>query len=201
MDDSTALIACASTDKFRPQLNGVYFDPTGFAVATDGHRIFGTKLCFVKEHEGKIAKLAPYKASQDVVPIVDAKFASWEKLLDIRFKFAIRLTIPHWISGLKAGKRAVCPIYFSYNDGNPMVSIVRPVDKDYFCLNAKYLLPVAGREMVVRWKDSTNVVLFTPDNKPFQEQTMFYAVMPMRNEGTNIDALMKREMSSVAAGE
>jgi DNA polymerase-3 subunit beta len=39
-----AAMLCASTEKTRYYLNGVYFDPRGFIVATDGHRLFCAKI-------------------------------------------------------------------------------------------------------------------------------------------------------------
>lgn len=35
-----AALICASTEQVRPYLNGVYVDPKGFLVSTDGHRLF-----------------------------------------------------------------------------------------------------------------------------------------------------------------
>lgn len=39
-----AALICASTEKVRYYLNGVYVDPKGFLVATDGHRLFCGKI-------------------------------------------------------------------------------------------------------------------------------------------------------------
>ena len=35
-----AALICASTDQHRPYINGVYIDPKGYVVSTDGHRLF-----------------------------------------------------------------------------------------------------------------------------------------------------------------
>lgn len=39
-----AALICASTEKVRYYLNGVYVDPEGFLVSTDGHRAFVGKI-------------------------------------------------------------------------------------------------------------------------------------------------------------
>lgn len=39
-----AALLCASTEKVRYYLNGVYVDPKGFLVSTDGHRLFCGKI-------------------------------------------------------------------------------------------------------------------------------------------------------------
>lgn len=39
-----AALICASTEKFRYYLQGVYVDPTGYLVATDGHRLLACKI-------------------------------------------------------------------------------------------------------------------------------------------------------------
>ena len=39
-----AALICASTEKVRYYLNGVYVDPTGYVVSTDGHRLFCGKI-------------------------------------------------------------------------------------------------------------------------------------------------------------
>jgi DNA polymerase-3 subunit beta len=39
-----AALLCASTEKVRYYLNGVYVDPKGFIVSTDGHRLFCGKI-------------------------------------------------------------------------------------------------------------------------------------------------------------
>lgn len=41
-----AALVCASTEKVRYYLNGVYVDPKGFLVSTDGHRLFCGKIDF-----------------------------------------------------------------------------------------------------------------------------------------------------------
>lgn len=38
------LLRVAATDDFRTYLNGIYFDPRGFAVVTDGHHLLAIKL-------------------------------------------------------------------------------------------------------------------------------------------------------------
>jgi len=40
-----AALLCASTEKLRYYLKGVYVDPAGLIAATDGHRLFVGKLC------------------------------------------------------------------------------------------------------------------------------------------------------------
>lgn len=39
-----AALICASTEQVRYYLNGVYVDPTGFLVSTDGHRLFCAQI-------------------------------------------------------------------------------------------------------------------------------------------------------------
>jgi len=39
-----AALICASTDQHRPYINGVYIDPKGYVVSTDGHRLFCAKI-------------------------------------------------------------------------------------------------------------------------------------------------------------
>lgn len=39
-----AALICASTEQARYYLNGVYVDPKGFLVSTDGHRLFCAKI-------------------------------------------------------------------------------------------------------------------------------------------------------------
>jgi DNA polymerase III sliding clamp (beta) subunit (PCNA family) len=39
-----AALICASTEKVRYYLNGVYVDPLGYVVSTDGHRLFCGKI-------------------------------------------------------------------------------------------------------------------------------------------------------------
>ena len=43
-----AALVCASTEKSRYYLNGVYLDPTGWIVATDGHRLFAARCPAVR---------------------------------------------------------------------------------------------------------------------------------------------------------
>lgn len=42
-DTLKAALACASTEQARYYINGVYVDPMGYIVATDGHRMFVAK--------------------------------------------------------------------------------------------------------------------------------------------------------------
>ena len=42
-DTLKAALACASTEQSRYYLNGVYVDPMGYIVSTDGHRMFIAK--------------------------------------------------------------------------------------------------------------------------------------------------------------
>jgi DNA polymerase-3 subunit beta len=39
-----AALICASNDKIRPHINGVYVDPRGYIVSTDGHRLFCARI-------------------------------------------------------------------------------------------------------------------------------------------------------------
>lgn len=43
-DRLRAALICASTEQIRYYLNGVYVDPKGYLVSTDGHRLFCGKL-------------------------------------------------------------------------------------------------------------------------------------------------------------
>lgn len=58
--------------KMRPALSGVYYDPRGYRVATDGHVILATKDGYDEKYAGKIVR-------KDGV-MVEAKFPNWYDL-------------------------------------------------------------------------------------------------------------------------
>ena len=96
-----AALVCASTEQARFYLNGVYVDPKGFLVSTDGHRLFCGKIDFDPGHapfEGWVIPsdaikraLTGYKA--DTIEItqtrvnvvsckpVDGSFPDWRRVV------------------------------------------------------------------------------------------------------------------------
>lgn len=95
-----AALVCASTEQVRYYLNGVYVDPKGFLVATDGHRLFCAKIDLegVAPFDGWIIPAAAIKRALtgnkaptiDLSPArlgdvayepIDAQYPDWRRVL------------------------------------------------------------------------------------------------------------------------
>jgi DNA polymerase III subunit beta len=95
-----AALVCASTEKVRYYLNGVYVDPKGFLVSTDGHRLFCGKfdLTDVPAFDGWIIPsdaikraltgyrvetitIAPDRVGAILCAPVDGNFPDWRRVV------------------------------------------------------------------------------------------------------------------------
>lgn len=63
-----AALICASTEQARYYLNGVYVDPKGYLVSTDGHRLFCGKIDLMTQGEGGGLSIAPDSFEGWIIP-------------------------------------------------------------------------------------------------------------------------------------
>lgn len=63
-----AALICASTEQARYYINGVYVDPKGYLVSTDGHRLFCGKIDLTTQGEGGGLSIAPDSFEGWIIP-------------------------------------------------------------------------------------------------------------------------------------
>jgi DNA polymerase-3 subunit beta len=99
-DTLRAALICASTDKHRYYLNGVYVDPLGYLVATDGHRMFVAKIDIsdaapftgwiipsdvlkraLTGYKNKTVDISPTQCGDIACQPVDGTFPDWRRVI------------------------------------------------------------------------------------------------------------------------
>lgn len=95
-----AALICASTEKVRYYLNGVYVDPKGFLVSTDGHRLFCGKIdladtpafdgwilpreaikCALTGYKADTITIAPDRVGDMSCRPIDGMFPDWRRVV------------------------------------------------------------------------------------------------------------------------
>lgn len=88
-----AALICVSTEKHRYYLNGIYIDPQGFLVSTDGHRMFVAKL---NDYDGETGFIIPTDAVKTVTKSKDKEIEVYADRLGHILFDAIDGTYPDW---------------------------------------------------------------------------------------------------------
>lgn len=95
-----AALVCASTEQARYYLNGVYVDPKGFLVSTDGHRLFCGKIDIsdappfdgwilprdaikraLAGHKADLIAISPAHVGDLACRSVDGSFPDWRRVV------------------------------------------------------------------------------------------------------------------------
>jgi len=162
-----AALICASTDKVRYYLNGVYVDPKGFLVSTDGHRAFIGKIDVrnVPEFDGWIIcrdvlkrALTGYKA--DTITIapdhvgnimcspVDGTFPDWRRIVPDELSGVTAQFNPAYIADMGKigdvlrGKREKSLFAHIHHNGEAAAGVTFPGIGDCFAVLMPFRLPL-----------------------------------------------------------
>jgi len=158
-----AALICASTEQARYYLNGVYVDPKGFLVSTDGHRLFCGKIdvADVAPFDGWIIPrdavkraLTGFKA--DLIGIspahvgdiacrsVDGSFPDWRRVVPTELSGATAQFNPAYVADMgKIGEilfgrgKPVLPAHIHHNGEGP-AGVTFPTCADAFAV----LMPI-----------------------------------------------------------
>ena len=95
-----AALVCASTEQARYYLNGVYVDPKGFLVSTDGHRAFVGKIDLTDApafdgwtiprdaikraltgHKADVIEISPTRVGDVACTAVDGIYPEWRRVV------------------------------------------------------------------------------------------------------------------------
>jgi DNA polymerase-3 subunit beta len=158
-----AALVCASTEQARYYLNGVYVDPKGFLVSTDGHRLFcgAIDVSDVPAFDGWILPYAAIKRAltgfkADLIGIspahvgdiacqsVDGTFPEWRRVVPTELSGETAQFNPAYVSDMgKIGEilfgrgKPVLPAHIHHNGEGP-AGVTFPTCDDAFAV----LMPI-----------------------------------------------------------
>jgi hypothetical protein len=182
------LVEHASKDETRYHLTGIYADISGHYVATDGHRLYATKLIPTQnEKKGEIYNAEAFKHDTFKILMEGAKYPNWQKLLpDSRPSFVLTLEVPKFLAQIKRFKEGEPPLSFSPSG---FITLGKANDARAIHLNPRYLAAYATGELVsLRFTDRRSPVIVTDYKDKDKELMMcdwFGVIMPINYENNS----------------
>lgn len=174
------LLAHVCADEVRTSLTGVYLDPAGIAVATDGLRLYMTRsVPCDPAFAGKIVDAAAYGVGA-YRAVTDVTFPDYRQALPRNYAVCVRYTVPKFVA--KLNKRSENAIYIDARDGlviqlNNAPEAMRPEGKVYpqvsraVCLDLALLAPYAGDTVFFGISDSHSPVAVVGDPRALVDLT------------------------------
>jgi DNA polymerase-3 subunit beta len=174
-----AALICASTEKVRYYLNGVYVDPTGYVVSTDGHRLFCGKIDVsdlpefkgwiipsdvikraLTGYKNKTITISPDRCGDISCQPIDGTYPAWRRVLPQGDLSGVAAQFnPAYIADLgKMGKllgaSGALPAHVHHNGESP-AGITFPNCPDAFAV----LMPIRSAHAAPdsAWKDATAI--------------------------------------------
>jgi hypothetical protein len=162
--ESNAAYSFASKNPEKKRLKSLYFDQTGFAVSTDGHRIFGAKKLFESSKVGAAYDLdGIYENGQ--FNKIEEQYPDWHQVVPKEdYSNQFNLKIPEWFKLFQNyEEKALMTIDFSNRMFPKLVNGCLLNDKS--CgINAALFSPFAGMDVKILIKDQNSAVAILPGN-------------------------------------
>lgn len=159
------LKATISKDETRLNLNGVYFDPkTQRAVSTNGFVMTYSNRMYNADFADKIVDFKN-------MTTINKEFLKYDAVIPTKFEHSEVTLISNNVN-IKQ-KRVEFKAYFVKGKG---FTIAKDFDGEFdFCLEPKYLKPLIGYQLEVKYNGPLQPVQFT-----LEEDDSYYIVMPMK---------------------
>lgn len=178
-DTLRAALICASTDKHRYYINGVYVDPKGYIVSTDGHRLFCAKIDVsdaapftgwiipsdvlkraLTGYKNKTVDIAPNRCGDIACQPVDGTYPDWRRVIPQGdLSGAVAQFNPAYVADLgKIGKllgaSGALPAHI-HHDGDAPAGVTFPNAPDAFAV----LMPIRSAHSAPdsAWRDASAV--------------------------------------------
>ena len=158
-----AALVCASTEQARYYLNGVYVDPTGFLVSTDGHRAFVSKIDIIDApsfdgwiiprdalkraltgYKADTIEISPTRVGDVATQPIDATYPDWRRVVPSELSGVVAQFNPAYIADmgkigdLLRGKRKGALAAHVHHNGEGPAGITFPEIDDAFAV----LMPI-----------------------------------------------------------
>lgn len=166
--EQTLICDFASKDTTRPHLNSIYFDESGLAVSTDGHRFFATTKMFNAEKAGKIYS-ADTLLNKNQYKEIEGEYPDLKPIFDTidldDYRASFQVEVPEWMLNFKNNKEKVL-FTIDYSDNlNP--KLVCGSHKDSFCfgIDGRYLAPFSGQKLNIHANNECSPLIITSSEK------------------------------------
>lgn len=192
----------------------VFLDPSaGFAVTTDGRRLFASREGFAKA-KGQVQKAASFKFEAYKLGVfaeagTGRREEYWQKVVPSSGTLdryaALDLQIPIWLNQLKARSKESATVYFYREAKQAGWSLVRANQTRQIAVNLRYFQPYAGQKvrlLIDFDKDVAPIAVIpqpaakeaeskrkSPKNEGLFNHPWFGLVMPMKLAPDDSDAI------------
>lgn len=194
------LVICATGDKSKPQLRALFYSQRyNRLVATDGIRLYGTKLLKMPETDkNEVFNLTSFAEKGELRKDPEIEGVGIDHILSNQdhMKYRVQFQVPDFLGKLHAKRgQPSCPITLKLDTKNKHADLFLGYrEEGHLYFNGALLRPVAGQDVILHFSGKpVESAAITPlgDRRNVVENDWFLIFMPCRPTDKTEHAFVK----------